>query len=209
MVLAPTQREAEEQAVRDAPQMRVLRSREINLGGPAAMLGRDLGGHWAVVVVPDLTMAADPARLTTGELLQFPCPACKGTIDLTLAAPAFPPQRSTDSARTAVLLSPGRSALWSGRCWGRPVPRRPVHFRPPIPEWVSENLGIKDMPGRGRQRIPRAQPAPANVTVPNGKTVGATLRHLHCVPRLTKTAYESHDDPDTPRCDCRIPRAAR
>lgn len=196
--VAPTQREAEEQVLQQAPHMRVLRSREINLSGPAALLGRDLGRHWAVVVadpcseeeerepgepspeevcerntqVTWLRLAADPHRVMTGEILQFPCPACEKTIDLMLPAPADPPKavnRQCPHCRTPI-TRPSGALLWEV-LESTSTPPGPCIFdgvvddshEHAIPEWVGKNLGIKEMmpvedanvyPGPNRRRHP-------------------------------------------------------
>lgn len=118
MTVAPTQEEAEQSVLREAPQMRVLRSREINLDGIAPMLTSTLDRHWAVVVAPAdfdesqdqlsdplpedvcerdtqvlyLRLAVDPLRAATGTLEEFACPACGETVHLELPVPSRPPK---------------------------------------------------------------------------------------------------------------------
>jgi hypothetical protein len=110
MAVAETQAEAEAQVLDGNPQIRVLRSREINLDG---LPGKRLPKHWAVVVEhcdpvreagllqhedPEevaersvrqnyLAMSMDPEMLITGSIEQFPCPACGKEIRIELPAP--------------------------------------------------------------------------------------------------------------------------
>jgi hypothetical protein len=140
MIIAATQAEAEQKLLHEAPQMRVLRSREINLDGIAAMLNRSLDKHWAVVFahrdhgendepgqgpspedvlerewqVRYLQLAVDPMRAATGTIDQFPCPACGETVRLQLPVPTRSPKalnRQCPHCRTP-LTRPAKSLAW-------------------------------------------------------------------------------------------------
>jgi hypothetical protein len=113
MTIAETQDEAERSVVRSAPQLRVLRSREIDLSGLPPLRSGPLPRHWVVVVeledpeveatLPQhadpedvceretrllyLKMATDPELLTTGMIEQFPCPACSSGVRFELPPP--------------------------------------------------------------------------------------------------------------------------
>lgn len=110
MAVAETQGEAEDQVLDGHPQIRVLRSREINLDG---LPGKPLPKHWAVVVehrdpereaeLPQhedpeeeaersarqtyLAMSMHPEMLISGSIEQFACPACGKEIRIELPAP--------------------------------------------------------------------------------------------------------------------------
>lgn len=113
MTIAETQDEAERSVVDSATELRVLRSREIDLSGlPHLQIGT-LPKHWVVVVEHEdpvveatlaqhidpenhceretrllyLKMATDPDLLATGVTEQLPCPACSSRIRLELPAP--------------------------------------------------------------------------------------------------------------------------
>ncbi len=118
MAVAATQHEAERQVLAEAPRLQVLRSREINLEGVIAMLGKPLDKHWAVVVAPHdyvepaneasdpapeercerdaqifyLRLAVDPLRAASGVVEEFPCPACGETVHLELSVLSSPPR---------------------------------------------------------------------------------------------------------------------
>jgi hypothetical protein len=106
--VAETREEAESQVLADAPNMRVLRSREIDLTGLPPLPTGPIPQHWVVVVEhpnPDeeaklpqhedpethcerelrllyLKLAVDPDLLVTGEIEKFACPACGDPIRL-------------------------------------------------------------------------------------------------------------------------------
>jgi hypothetical protein len=140
LAIAPTREEAERQVLDGAPQLRILRSREMNLDGVAAMLGKPLEKHWAVVFAPDdydardeqiadpspedvceretqifyLRLAVDPTRVASGSIEEFPCPACGETVHLELPAPSGPPKAvncQCEHCRTP-LTRPARAAHW-------------------------------------------------------------------------------------------------
>ena len=113
MVIADTQVEAEEQVLGGAPQVRVLRSREIDLSDLPPLRAGPIARHWVVVVehrdaaeeakLPQhddpenhceretrllyLKLATDPELLVDGVIEQFPCPACEHVVRLELPAP--------------------------------------------------------------------------------------------------------------------------
>jgi len=104
---------AEEQVRKEAPEIRILRSRELDLSGLPPLAGGALSRHWVVVVEhPDpaqeaklvqhddpedhcerstrqmyLAMSTDPDLLVTGVVEQFTCPACGDEIRIDLPAP--------------------------------------------------------------------------------------------------------------------------
>jgi hypothetical protein len=106
--VAETRQEAERQVLADAPHMRVLRCREIDLTGLPPLRTGPIPRHWVVVVehldpneeakLPQhdnpeahcerevrlafLKLATDPKLLVTGEIEQFACPACGEPIRL-------------------------------------------------------------------------------------------------------------------------------
>jgi predicted RNA-binding Zn-ribbon protein involved in translation (DUF1610 family) len=112
MAIAETREEAEQQFLKGASQLRVLRSREIDLSGLPPLAG-GLPKHWVVVVEhsdpeeeakleqhedPEehceratrqmyLSIATDPDLLVTGVIEQFTCPACGEEIQIELPAP--------------------------------------------------------------------------------------------------------------------------
>jgi hypothetical protein len=112
MAIAETQAEAEHQIRAEAPQMRVLRSREIDLTGLPPLASGPVPKHWVVVVEhqdPDeeaklvqhddpethcerearllyLKLGIDPMLLVSGNATErFPCPACGEMIELKVA----------------------------------------------------------------------------------------------------------------------------
>ncbi len=113
MVVAETREEAEQQVLNEAPHVRVLRSREIDLNGLPPLRSGPLPKHWVVVVehrdperegkLPQhedpeehceratrqmyLAMATDPDLLVTGVTEQFTCPGCAEEIQIELPAP--------------------------------------------------------------------------------------------------------------------------
>jgi hypothetical protein len=113
MTIAETQDEAERSVVHSAPQLRVLRAREIDLAGIPPLRSGPLPRHWVVVVEHEdpeveatlpqhadpedhceretrllyLKMAIDPKLLATGVIEQFPCPACSSGVRLELPPP--------------------------------------------------------------------------------------------------------------------------
>jgi hypothetical protein len=113
MVLADTQEEAEDQVRAEAPQMRVMRAREIDLSDLPPLRAGPLRKHWVVVVehrdpeeeakLPQhddpenqceretrlryLKLAVDPDLLVEGVIEEFPCPACEHRIRLELSPP--------------------------------------------------------------------------------------------------------------------------
>jgi hypothetical protein len=109
-VRAETREEAEHQILAEAPDMRILRSREIDLTGLPPVATGPIGKHWVVVVEhPDrdqeaklpqhddpeancerefrllyLKLAISPDLLVTGEIQEFSCPGCGHRIRLDL-----------------------------------------------------------------------------------------------------------------------------
>jgi hypothetical protein len=126
MAIAETRDEAERQVFGAAIQVRILRSREIDMGGLPPLQG-PLRRHWVVVVEhpdPDeeaklpqhedpethceretrlmyLKLAVDPMLLVTGSVEQFACPACAASIEIKLP----PPVRLARSHRMGNALS--------------------------------------------------------------------------------------------------------
>lgn len=111
MVIAETQAAAEQKICDEAPEMQILRSREIDLTGLPPGSSDPRMKHWAVVVehrdpleeakliqhedpekhceretrLAYLKLAIDPTLLTTGEATdRFPCPACGKTIEFNI-----------------------------------------------------------------------------------------------------------------------------
>jgi len=120
MTIAETKEDAERQVLREAPQVRVLRSREIDMSGIPPLSSGPIRKHWVVVVEhPDpeveaglpqhddpeeycerearllyLKLGVDPDLLVSGVIEQFPCPACGEEIRLELPAPREGPERT-------------------------------------------------------------------------------------------------------------------
>lgn len=140
MTIATSQQEAKQKVLAEAPDVRVLRSRKINLDGIAVMLGKPLDQHWAVVVAPAdyedppdeapdplpedvcerdaqifyLRMAVDPSRAASGVIEQFPCPSCGETVHRKLPVPSRPPQTVNCRCEHCrmPLTRPARSLRW-------------------------------------------------------------------------------------------------
>lgn len=113
MTIAETKEDAERNVLREAPTVRVLRSREIDLSGLPPLRSGPIPKHWVVVVehsdpeveagLPQhddpeehcerqtrllyLKLGVDPELLVSGVVEQFPCPACGEQIRLDLPAP--------------------------------------------------------------------------------------------------------------------------
>jgi hypothetical protein len=113
MAIADTRDEAERQVLNEASQLRVLRSREIDLSGLPPLLSGPLARHWVVVVehadpeeeseLPQhddpetrceretrqmyLKLAINPELLVSGVIEEFACPACDHKIRVELRAP--------------------------------------------------------------------------------------------------------------------------
>ncbi len=145
MAVAETQGEAEDQVLDGHPQIRVLRSREINLDG---LPGKPLPKHWAVVVehcdpereaeLPQhedpeeeaersarqtyLAMSMHPEMLISGSIEQFACPACGKEIRIELPAPREKKTRDTPTALSAGSICVAPRLPLAGRYFG-PLPR--------------------------------------------------------------------------------------
>lgn len=113
MTIGETQDAAERTIVDSAPQVRVLRSREIDLSGLPPLQSGPLPRHWVVVVEHEdpeveatlpqhedpeghceretrllyLKLAIDPDLLTSGVIEELPCPACASRVRFELPAP--------------------------------------------------------------------------------------------------------------------------
>ena len=141
MAIAETQDEAERQVLGVATQVRILRSREIDMGGLPPLQGRQLPRHWVVVVEhPDpheeaklpqredpethceretrlmyLKLAVDPMLLVTGSIERFACPACAASIEIKLPHPREtgdkPQNRQCPECRTP-LTRPKPGRAW-------------------------------------------------------------------------------------------------
>lgn len=140
MTIAETQEQAERSVLGSAPQLRVLRSREIDLSGLPPLAAGRLPRHWVVVVEhedPDiertlpqhddpedhseretrllyLKMATDPDLLTTGVIEELPCPACSSQIRFELPSPRetrYPLNRQCSKCR-AHIRKHANDAAW-------------------------------------------------------------------------------------------------
>jgi hypothetical protein len=140
MTVAETQQEAERQVLRESPQLRILRSREIDLSGLPPLRAGPLPKHWVVVVAHEdsdvertlpqhddpedhseretrllyLNMATDPDLLTTGVTEELTCPACSSLFRFELPPPRetrYPLNRQCPDCR-AHLRKDRTSASW-------------------------------------------------------------------------------------------------
>lgn len=120
MATGETRAEAEEQVRREAPHMKILRSRQIDLSGLPPVGGKPLPKHWVVVVEhPDpareaelpqhadpeeqverelrllyLSMVTDPDLVVSGVIEEFSCPVCDAPVRLEFPAPREKKPRS-------------------------------------------------------------------------------------------------------------------
>jgi hypothetical protein len=151
MIVADSAEEAKNQVLMEAPHVRVLRCREIDLTGLPSLAGRSLQRHWAVVVehqdpaeeakLPQhadpedrceretrllyLKLGVDPNLLVTGVVEQFACPACDNHVRLELPPPgAGPPRLRAQCPRCRSVLQ-------------RPRERAPWQVAPPAPKGAS------------------------------------------------------------------------
>jgi hypothetical protein len=151
MVMAETQEDAENQVRAEAPQMRVLRAREIDLSDLPPLACGPLPNHWVVVVehrdpkeeakLPQqddpedqceretrllyLKLAVDPDLLIEGVIEEFPCPACEHRIRLELPPPPEGRRRTgtaCPACRTPLKRS-GPAGSWEV---APPIPKAPA-----------------------------------------------------------------------------------
>jgi len=139
MATAMTREDAERQVLAEAPRMRIVSSKEIDLRGIVLPTGPP-PKMWAVVVEhidPEKEakllqhadpegeaerearrlwtgLATDPESLVTGVIEEFPCPVCDQEIRLELPAPreASDPEEATCPKCGAGLVRPKGTLAW-------------------------------------------------------------------------------------------------